>query len=103
MFITHGNPSLRRRRPRSQSISIDKIASAAHSRLFRLVPHWLPCGRRVGNDWVVRNSTRNHNATVSFKINLHTGIWEDFATGAKGGDAVSLLANLHFLSQQEAA
>jgi hypothetical protein len=39
----------------------------------------------------------------SFKINLRTGQWADFATGDKGGDVISLAAYLHGLTQAAAA
>ncbi len=39
----------------------------------------------------------------SFKVNLHTGKWSDFATGERGGDLVSLAAFIFGLRQNEAA
>ena len=39
----------------------------------------------------------------SFKINLRTGRWADFATGDRGGDVISLAAYLFALPQAEAA
>ena len=39
----------------------------------------------------------------SFKINLKTGRWADFATGDKGGDPVSLVAFIENCKQGEAA
>jgi hypothetical protein len=39
----------------------------------------------------------------SFKINLTSGRWADFATGDAGGDPVSLAAYLGNLSQRDAA
>jgi hypothetical protein len=52
---------------------------------------------------VARNPTRRDRHLGSFRINLETGRWADFATGDKGGDAVSLAAYLFHLSQGEAA
>ena len=40
------------------------------------------------------NPTRPDRRAGSFKVNLRTGRWADFATGDKGGDAVSLAAYL---------
>lgn len=68
-----------------------------------LVLRWLPDGRREGHEWVARNPTRNDRTLGSFKINLRTGHWADFATGDKGGDVISLAAYLHKLSQSGAA
>jgi DNA primase len=68
-----------------------------------IVKRWLPDGRREGNEWVTRNPTRADKNPGSFKINLRTGRWADFATGHIGGDAISLAAYLFGLSQVEAA
>src|SRR3979411_836066 len=68
-----------------------------------LVLRWLPDGRREGHEWVARNPTRSDRTLGSFKINLRTGHWADFATGDKGGDGLSLAAYLHGLSQPRAA
>jgi hypothetical protein len=88
---------------RPNLIDFDAIASAALPQLPRLVGRWLPDGRREGNEWVARNPTRADTHLGSFKINLRTGRWADFATGDKGGDAISLAAHLHGLSQVHAA
>jgi hypothetical protein len=63
----------------------------------------LPDGRREGREWVAINPTRSDGKAGSFKVNLHTGCWSDFATGAAGGDLVSLAAYLHKLNQGAAA
>jgi hypothetical protein len=63
----------------------------------------LPDGRREGNEWVALNPTRNDTARGSFKINLRTGCWADFAAGDRGGDVISLLAYLRGTPQSEAA
>ena len=52
---------------------------------------------------VVRNPTRNDRGPGSFKINLRSGKWADFATPDKGGDVISLAAYLSGLRQTEAA
>jgi hypothetical protein len=68
-----------------------------------LVRRWLPDGGREGPEWVAINPTRADGRKGSFKINLITGRWGDFATGAAGGDLVSLAAYLFRLKQAEAA
>jgi DNA primase len=68
-----------------------------------MLRRWLPDGRREGNEWVALNPTRADKHPGSFKVNLRTGRWADFATGDKGGDLISLAAHLHGLSQVEAA
>jgi DNA primase len=79
------------------------VAAAALPNLPLLVARWLPEGRREGREWVARNPTRADRRPGSFKVNLATGRWADFATGDKGGDAISLAAHLHGLTQLEAA
>lgn len=79
------------------------IAAVARRYLPLIVLRWLPDGRREGCEWVARNPMRDDRRPGSFKINLQTGKWADFATGDKGGDVISLAAYLHGLSQSAAA
>lgn len=60
-----------------------------------VVPQWLPGGERRGAEYVVANPTRNDNNPGSFTINLHKGVWKDYATGDGGADLVSLYAYLY--------
>jgi len=68
-----------------------------------LVPRILPQGRRVGNEWVALNPIRYDRNAGSFRINLNTGCWSDFATGDSGGDLISLAGYLYGMSATEAA
>ena len=52
---------------------------------------------------MARNPTRADRRLGSFKINMVTGRWGDFATAARGGDVVSLAAYLAGTGQMEAA
>jgi hypothetical protein len=81
----------------------DFIGTAALRSLPLIVLRWLPDGRRQGQEWVARNPKRSDRNLGSFKINLKTGQWADFATGDKGGDVISLAAYLHGLTQSAAA
>ena len=67
------------------------------------MPRLLPDGYSEGNEWVSRNPTRNDGRPGSFKVNLTTGVWSDFATGDKGGDIIDLVAYLERKSKVEAA
>ena len=60
-----------------------------------LVSEWLPNGKKEGNEWSALNPTRGDSSPGSFKINLRTAEWSDFATGDKGGDLISLRAYLN--------
>jgi hypothetical protein len=84
-------------------IAFRRIADAALDRAEVIVHRWLPDGRRDGAEWVSRNPTRNDHRRGSFKVNLRTGKWGDFACGDRGGDLVSLAAYLFKRSQAQAA
>jgi hypothetical protein len=81
----------------------DRINRAALGQLDGILRRWLPDGRIEGLEYVARNPKRYDRRLGSFKINRRTGRWADFATGARGGDPISLAAYLHGLSQFEAA
>jgi hypothetical protein len=80
-----------------------RINMAALPALPALCARWLPGGKRVGREYIALNPTRADKRAGSFKVNLQTGRWADFATGDKGSDAVSLAAYLFGLRQSEAA
>lgn len=63
----------------------------------------LPFGMKQGHEWVALNPTRDDDNKGSFRINLITGKWADFATGDRGGDIISLYAYLRGISQHNAA
>jgi hypothetical protein len=87
-------------------IDFDRINEAALAALPALCARWLTDGRRRGREWIARNPRRLDRNPGSFKVNLETGRWADFAAterGASGGDPVSLAAYLGGLCQVEAA
>jgi hypothetical protein len=79
------------------------VNRAALAVLPALLRRWLPDGRIERNEYVALNPRRSDRRHGSFKINLRTGRWADFACEARGGDPVSLSAYLSGLSQREAA
>lgn len=88
---------------RRHHVDFRAISDASLPSLPVLAKRWLPDGQRRGFEWVARNPTRADKRPGSFKINLRSGRWAGFATGAKGGDVISLAAHLFGLSQIEAA
>jgi hypothetical protein len=85
-------------------IAFRRIADAAAQHADTIVQRWLPDGKREGRtEWVARNPCRDDHRLGSFKINLSTGAWGDFATGDRGGDLISLAAYIYRLDQGEAA
>jgi hypothetical protein len=85
------------------SLDFQGINRAALDHLPALVRSWAPEGRRQGHEWVALNPRRNDRHPGSFKINLRTGRWADFATGDRGGDVISLAAYIFGVRQSEAA
>lgn len=84
-------------------VDFARVNALALVRLPELLARWLPDGRVSGREYVARNPTRDDRRPGSFRANVHTGKWADFATGDRGGDVVSLAAYLGGLSQFEAA
>lgn len=79
------------------------INAACLAHLPGLLAVWLPDGRQQGREWVARNPLRTDHRAGSFKVNIVTGLWADFATSDRGGDPVSLYAYLKGLGQAQAA
>ena len=84
-------------------IDFDAINRAALPAIPSILARLLPGGKGIAGEYVVRNPRRSDMKPGSFKINLRTGRWADFATGDKGGDVVSLVAYVEGVSQGEAA
>ncbi len=90
--------------PRAERrIDFDGINRAALANARDILRRWLPDGRVDGHEYVARNPRRADRRHGSFKVNLQTGKWGDFATGDYGGDLVSLAAYLAGVGQGEAA
>jgi hypothetical protein len=88
----------------SGRIEFTRINRAALAVLPSVLARWLPGGRVQGAEYVAFNPRRADRRLGSFRINMHTGRWADFAIdGARGGDVVSLAAYLGDMGQVEAA
>ena len=85
------------------SIDFGNINRVALGALPQLLTKWLPRGRREGVEYVALNPRRCDRRLGSFRVNLRSGKWADFACGAGGGDVVSLAAYLAGIGQREAA
>ena len=84
-------------------IDFDKINQEALLQIDVVLSEILPGGKTDGKEYTVLNPTRSDKAPGSFKINLKTGAWGDFAVGDKGGDIISLWAYITGKKQSEAA
>jgi hypothetical protein len=68
-----------------------------------LVRRWLPGGRLDGNEYTVLNPTRDDKTKGSFRINVASGAWADFAVdGMRGQSPVSLYQHLNQVNREEA-
>lgn len=84
-------------------VDFPRVAAAALDNSETICRRWLPQGRLDGVEWVALNPRRTDQRLGSFKVNLATGRWGDFADGAAGGDLISLAAYLFQMRQREAA
>ena len=84
-------------------IDFDGINRVALGRVDVILARWLPDGRIEGTEYVALNPKRRDHRRGSFKVNVRTGAWGDFAADAAGGDLISLAAYLGDLDQGQAA
>lgn len=85
-------------------IPFAEIAEAARQRSEDICRRWLPDGHAERHEWVARNPKRVDRNPGSFRINLNTGKWADFATSDfRGGDFIELAVKLFGLSHVDAA
>ncbi len=84
-------------------LDFDAINRAGLVSLPALLRRWLSDGRLMGHEYTARNPKRADRRPGSFRINVRSGKWADFATGEAGGDVVSLAAYLSGTGQVEAA
>ncbi len=87
----------------ARRIDFQAINRAALASLPALLRRWLPDGRLKGREYTALNPTRADRRPGSFRINVNSGKWKDFATDDAGGDVVSLAAYLSGTGQAEAA
>jgi hypothetical protein len=84
-------------------VDFPAINRAALDDIRGVLARFLPGGKVVRLEYVVRNPKRVDHHLGSFSINVTTGRWADFATGDHGGDLISLVAYLKNIHQIEAA
>lgn len=77
------------------------LADVLMSKWNEFLPQWSPGGKMVGREYTA--GSINGGPGNSFKFNIETGKWSDFATGQKGADLISLYAQIYNLKNGEAA
>lgn len=82
-------------------LDFEGLAQTLLGRAGDLITTWLPGGRMVGHEYVCGNIRGGPGD--SFKVNLTTGKWADFASDEKGGDLISLFAAIEGIKQGDAA
>jgi hypothetical protein len=84
-------------------IDFAEVNRAAHSDIRGVLARFLPGGKVIQNEYVALNPHRADRHFGSFRINLRTGKWADFASCDCGGDLISLVAFVDNVSQLDAA
>jgi hypothetical protein len=100
-----GLPDHGKRLPRHPGPWIDfkEVNAVALENMPAVLQRVAPDGEYRGGEYVMRNPHRDDQNLGSFKVNVRTGRWSDFATGAKGSDIISLIAFLLGQRHVEAA
>lgn len=81
-------------------IDFKEIALRSLDSAKQLLQEWFPLGKISGDEFTIGNLSGDAGSSLS--INMHTGIWKDFATGEGGADLISLYAAVNQLSQLDA-
>ena len=103
MMSTYPPSRLLGRKPKGDRIDFETIRSVAQCNALAICRRVLPGGKVIGAEYTVRNPKRADNHPGSFKVNVASGRWSDFATGEGGGDLIALVAWLYDIPQSEAA
>jgi hypothetical protein len=88
----------------AERLDFAAVNRAALARLPEVLARLLPGGRPVGAEW--HAGSLRGDAGESLRVRLRgerAGRWQDFATGEKGGDPVSLAAAVAAVPQAEGA
>lgn len=80
-----------------------EVNACAQNHALAILHRWLPDGHLQAHEYVARNPTRADKNAGSFRINVVTGAWSDFATGDKGKGFISLAQYLFKLEPYPAA
>lgn len=84
-------------------IDYDHVKQKTMPHILALLNRVLPGGKIQGQEYIALNPRRCDRKLGSFKFNTRTGKWQDFSTGDKGGDIISLWAYVQGISQSAAA
>lgn len=82
-------------------LNFDELKSIFQGNVRQIIADLCPGGKLIGQEWTCGTTTGGKGD--SFKFNLRTQKWCDFAVGTKGGDIIALYAHQRGLKQIEAA
>lgn len=83
-------------------LDIADLAGKLQLRAESILKGWFPNGKKLGNEFLV--GSLSGETGQSLRINLDTGMWNDFAiAGDSGGDLVSLYAAMKKITQLSSA
>lgn len=85
-----------------EKLDFKGLAQDLLARVDSLLAAWLPGGKKEGREYVAVNPSRGDAKPGSFKVNMRTGKWSDFATGDSGGDLTSLYQYLRGIDAKTA-
>jgi hypothetical protein len=91
--------------PTSSALNFDAVNQLAEEHIEQILRSLAPEGDLQGKEYRMLNPRRPEDSNLgSFKFNIETGSWADFAAeGAAGGDIVSLVAYMRNEIQTKAA
>ena len=87
----------------NSSIDFEALRHESLPYLPAILQRLIPGGKIVGREYIVRNPKRSDAKPGSFKINLTTGRWADWAVDVGGYDTASLVAYILDMTQPDAA
>jgi hypothetical protein len=83
-------------------VTLQKINQALLSSSYDYITEWIPGGEVKGAEYIVCNPNRADSSAGSFKINLESGVWAEFATEDKGANLFSLYQYIFQVDEKEA-
>jgi predicted P-loop ATPase len=83
------------------SLNFDELRQIFQGNIRQILADICPGGKLIGSEWTCGTTTGGKGD--SFKFNIKTQKWSDFAVGTKGGDIISLYAHNRGIKQIEAA
>jgi putative DNA primase/helicase len=98
-MIIAGHPTI----TRCAMADFQRIKEAYRQNPLCILRQLIPNGKVEGSDYVAKNPRRNDRRSGSFRIDITTGRFNDFATGDRGGDIIDLAAFIYNCNPAAAA